>query len=229
MRYRGYYWDAEIGFYYLQSRYYNPEWGRFISADEAMVLQLTGDQLLGVNLFAYCGNNPVMFVDSTGYGPVGAVIGSILGFGLGVILTPYIADLMGLKGWKRTAFIWGGTAVITALGAWAGYYIGEAIFRIYKVGGTFASKINEVLAKGVAKVLKATITHAKGEGWVIKLGRVTLRLMTQGSQTNYFRISVLNKGALTIAGLFSNNQSLTHIPITITTIVQIVALVLKFK
>ena len=32
-RYRGYYYDYETGFYYLQSRYYNPEWGRFLNAD----------------------------------------------------------------------------------------------------------------------------------------------------------------------------------------------------
>jgi RHS repeat-associated protein len=68
MRYRGYYWDAEIGFYYLQSRYYNPEWGRFISADEPIMLGLS-DNILGTNLFAYCGNNPVMRIDLDGQLP----------------------------------------------------------------------------------------------------------------------------------------------------------------
>ncbi|OQB24455.1 MAG: tRNA nuclease WapA precursor [Firmicutes bacterium ADurb.Bin182] len=63
-RYRGYYFDSETGLYYLQSRYYNPEWGRFINAD---VYVSTGQGLLASNMFAYCANNPVMFSDEHGY------------------------------------------------------------------------------------------------------------------------------------------------------------------
>ena len=60
--YRGYYRDSETGMYYLNSRYYNPKMGRFINADN----QLSGGDLLGYNLYAYCGNNPVSRVDPTG-------------------------------------------------------------------------------------------------------------------------------------------------------------------
>jgi len=62
-RYRGYYYDSETGFYYLNSRYYDPQVGRFINADA--ILGANGD-LVGYNLFAYCSNNPVMYVDPTG-------------------------------------------------------------------------------------------------------------------------------------------------------------------
>ncbi len=62
-RYRGYRYDTETGLYYLQSRYYNPEWGRFISTD-AIVGQ-TGE-LLGHNMFAYCKNNPINRKGDTG-------------------------------------------------------------------------------------------------------------------------------------------------------------------
>jgi len=62
-RYRGYYYDVETGLYYLQSRYYNPAWGRFINADGYVS---TGQGLLGNNMFAYCGNNPTMNVDFSG-------------------------------------------------------------------------------------------------------------------------------------------------------------------
>ena len=62
-RYRGYVYDEETGFYYLQSRYYNPEVGRFVSSD---VLLSTGQGVLGHNAYAYCLNNPVNREDSNG-------------------------------------------------------------------------------------------------------------------------------------------------------------------
>ena len=60
-RYRGYYYDNETGFYYLNSRYYDPSSGRFLNADGQL-----NDGLLGYNLFAYCENNPVMGYDPSG-------------------------------------------------------------------------------------------------------------------------------------------------------------------
>ncbi len=63
LRYRGYYYDNETGLYYLNSRYYNPEWGTFISADGYVS---TGEQIVAKNMYAYCGNNPVNRVDPTG-------------------------------------------------------------------------------------------------------------------------------------------------------------------
>ena len=67
LRYRGYYYDSETGFYYLQSRYYDPEIGRFINADNQIAG--IGGEVLGYNLFAYCMNNPVNMSDPSGYWP----------------------------------------------------------------------------------------------------------------------------------------------------------------
>jgi len=73
--YRAYYYDDETGLYYLESRYYNPEWGRFINADE--VIDETGS-LITHNVFAYCLNNPVMYYDPNGaFAAVFAGIGSV--------------------------------------------------------------------------------------------------------------------------------------------------------
>ena len=63
IRYRGYVYDEETGFYYLNSRYYDPQIKRFINADGYIS---TGQGFEGYNMFAYCGNNPVNKVDSTG-------------------------------------------------------------------------------------------------------------------------------------------------------------------
>ena len=66
-RYRGYYYDRETGWYYLQSRYYNPEWGRFLNSDYISMLGANKD-FESFNLFVYCGNNPIMRIDTSGCG-----------------------------------------------------------------------------------------------------------------------------------------------------------------
>ena len=65
LRYRGYVYDRETGLYYLQSRYYNPTWGRFINADDPGYMGIDGTPS-SYNLFSYCGNNPVIRADYGG-------------------------------------------------------------------------------------------------------------------------------------------------------------------
>ena len=82
LRYRGYYYDSETGFYYLQSRYYDPEIGRFINADSYASTDATG--LLSTNMFAYCENDPVNRSDPSGEAfslitiAVGATVGALV-------------------------------------------------------------------------------------------------------------------------------------------------------
>ena len=64
IRYRGYYYDAEMGMYYLQSRYYDPALKRFINEDSYLG---TGLGFVGYNMFAYCNNNSVNYYDPTGF------------------------------------------------------------------------------------------------------------------------------------------------------------------
>ncbi len=76
LRYRGYVYDTETGLYYLQSRYYNPEIGRFINAD---AFASTGQGALGNNMYAYCLNNPVMGYDPLGrFGLTALICGAII-------------------------------------------------------------------------------------------------------------------------------------------------------
>lgn len=62
-RYRSYRYDTETGLYYLQNRYYNPEWGRFINADGYIQ---TAQGMLDKNMYAYCENDPINRIDSNG-------------------------------------------------------------------------------------------------------------------------------------------------------------------
>ena len=82
-RYRGYYYDSETGMYYLNSRYYHPQIGRFINADGYVQ---TGQGLLDKNMFAYCGNNPVNYVDPDGDFPwaiVAFIVAAVCTIGAG--------------------------------------------------------------------------------------------------------------------------------------------------
>ena len=65
-RYRSYYYDFETNLYYLNSRYYDPQTGRFINADDVSVLDNTNEMINGLNLFIYCNDNPINYIDNTG-------------------------------------------------------------------------------------------------------------------------------------------------------------------
>ena len=80
-RYRGYYYDTESCFYYLNSRYYDAKVCRFVNADDASTLTATPTGLTDKNLYSYCDNNPVMRKDDGGefwHILVGAVVGAIV-------------------------------------------------------------------------------------------------------------------------------------------------------
>ena len=81
LRYRGYYYDSETGFYYLQSRYYDPANHRFINADAPEYSTMSAYGLNNSNLFAYCQNNPIAYGDENGEWLnflIGAVVGAVV-------------------------------------------------------------------------------------------------------------------------------------------------------
>ena len=98
-RYRGYVYDAETGLYYLQSRYYNPETGRFINADSG--ISRVGGELIGNNMFSYCFNNPVNKSDSSGNWPklstiltgIAVVAAAVAAVAVAVVAAPVIAGI----------------------------------------------------------------------------------------------------------------------------------------
>jgi len=124
LTYRGYVYDRETQLYYLQSRYYNPEIGRFINADDVDLLGANGD-FASLYLFAYCGNNPVSRADSNGHfwhlvvgGVIGGIIGAIsIAASGGDIVDVLIGAAAGAAGGVLTAS--GAGVVVQALGSTA--------------------------------------------------------------------------------------------------------------
>ena len=67
-RFKGYYYDVETGLFWCNSRYYNPEWGRWLTPDSIEYLE--PGNINGLNLYCYCYNNPISYYDSNGHSPV---------------------------------------------------------------------------------------------------------------------------------------------------------------
>ncbi|MBE6573436.1 MAG: hypothetical protein E7652_03480 [Ruminococcaceae bacterium] len=99
-RYRGYYYDDETNLYYLQSRYYNPEVGRFVNRDE-ICLTLLNNTSVASNLFCYCTNTPITMIDYNGYYSstlvISASITTLLSGKLSSLMTGISASMASLK------------------------------------------------------------------------------------------------------------------------------------
>ena len=104
----------ETGYYYLQSRYYDPAIGRFINADDTSFLG-NASVIMEYNIFGYCTNNSINYVDVNGYSPlqwIFAAIGAVAGWYVG----DYVARQLGYSsGWKywaiRTGVVVGGAVI----------------------------------------------------------------------------------------------------------------------
>lgn len=79
--YRGYYRDRETGLYFCNSRYYDPSWRRFISPDS--INYIDPENVNGLNLYAYCGNDPVNKYDPSGHITISLIVGTLVAFGIG--------------------------------------------------------------------------------------------------------------------------------------------------
>lgn len=108
LRYRGYYYDTETGYYYLQSRYYDASICRFINADIPEIAQMSKDVAVGINLFAYCNNDPVNNSDPNGH-IAPAIVGGIIS-GIFAFLSYYLEYYLGMRKWNTIVLI----ALITA-------------------------------------------------------------------------------------------------------------------
>ena len=150
LRYRGYVYDTETGFYLTGTRYYDPEIGRFINADGQI-----NDDILGTNLFAYCGNNPVTRADDTGRGwwvVAGALIGGIAG---GV--TKIVSNVTTGKKWNEGVIgatvggaVYGGVLAATG-NVWAAGFASAAAESLTNEVVSYIPKVSQANGQTVTK------------------------------------------------------------------------------
>ena len=190
IRYRGYYFDTETELYYLQARYYDPEVGRFINADE--VSYINPEIINGLNLYAYCGNNPVMRTDPQGtnwwsdfWNGIG---GSIVKIFIGTILIGAFALGSVFTGGLLSVVLAG-----AAIGAFSGA-IGGGIAGALS-GGGFQAFANGFLIGSVTGAISGAVA-ATPLGIAFQIG-----INAGLGVLNYTLTSVLNGQSITLGGL----------------------------
>ncbi len=194
LRYRGYVYDQETGFYYLQSRYYDPAIRRFINAD---ALTSTGQGIIGNNMFAYCNNNPIVYNDPTGEIIItGAMISGAIGGAIGGALLSVVSHLT-----TNPEATIGSTLCAMLVGATTGAVGGLAGMAKeigWKVGGAIFSGV-------VAGIYAAATTDGD---WKTKaaVGVATATIATAGTFFGAKCIKIEDGGRFTVA---ASNYAMT--------------------
>jgi len=193
LRYRGYYYDSDTGFYYLQSRYYDPEICRFINADS---YASTGQSFLGYNAFAYCGNNPVINADAEGnfwHIVIGAAVGAAIS-AVSSIVSTVVEDGWGsLKDGKTWAKVGVATLAGGASGALAATGVGLCAAITLNAGISMAENaatqaiegkdfdVCDMLFDGVVGAISGAIGGpGNGNKHLSKLGKQTITRVKAG-------------------------------------------------
>ena len=125
-RYRSYYFDQETSLYYLNSRYYDPKTGRFINIDDIEILENTNNFTNGLNLYAYCSNNPVNDFDSEG----NLSWWQWLLVGIGAVLVVASAVVLTVASGGTALGVFGTIAVAAAKGVLIGAGVGTTLGAI---------------------------------------------------------------------------------------------------
>ena len=198
-RYRGYIYDADLGLYYLQSRYYDSKIGRFINADTTDILGVSPGALTDNNLFAYCDNNPVMRTDESGeiwHIFAGAIVGGFIG-GAAKVISNFIhrEDPFKDVGKSIMSGAIDGAISSTGLGL-AGQIIAKSVVamaenvneQISENGGFKNFDVGEMLVDGISGAIFGAIDGpGKGSKHLTKMGLNSIKRTVNDLRYNGFK------------------------------------------
>ena len=209
---RGYYHDSETGFYYVSSRYYDPEIGRWVSP-EPNVYNGEFDEgagLIGYNVYAYCANNPVNCYDPTGEFVISTLLicvaaGAIIGGTVGGIAGNAYANSKGYTGWNKTKSILTGIGIGGFAGGALGYFAAPAVVSATGVAGISITSggISTIAALGTSFGKLGTLIANNGQQ-IIDWGKTTWhgmqRMLERGVTQNMVEVWAKTGKALQQAG-----------------------------
>ena len=162
-RYRGYYYDTESRLYYLITRYYDPRLGVFLTRDSTEYLE--PEEVGGVDLYAYCYNNPIMYIDPTGHFAI------TTSFIIGLLVTIGCCAAVG-------AVAGGVSAAVNNENIWNGIWKGTLVGLM--VGGSIALTAFGLSAPLAGTILGSAMVGAGiGSGFAM-LTNLSLQLQNRG-------------------------------------------------
>ncbi|MBR2617754.1 MAG: RHS repeat-associated core domain-containing protein, partial [Paludibacteraceae bacterium] len=203
IRYRGYYYDTETGLYYLNARYYSPEWRRFISPDAAEYIDPETPN--GLNLYAYCVNDPVNYADPSGHDPewwqwalfgVGAALvavaagmallgtGGVAAFGMGALIGSAAVGGAGAVVGGVVGYATGGVEGILG-GVLTGFGIGAIVG--FAVGGSIGVGIWNHDVKLARQFLTNNNVHAGFHDDIINSFKYRIKIKSINVDTTVYR------------------------------------------
>ena len=171
----------------MNSRYYNPEWRRFISPDDTSYLD--PESVNGLNLYCYCNNDPVNFVDPSGHLAIsltilGLIFGGVAGATAGGIISYTTAKKQGSQGWELLGWTMAGIVGGGVIGSALGSGIGALVTKVTGVVGLSITKYSIIPIKNVTVLghmpgyIKAA--QATGSGYYLVSDKIYNKMIQKG-------------------------------------------------
>jgi len=197
-RYRGYYFDTETKLYFLKTRYYDPVTGRFITIDD--ISYIDPETINGLNLYAYCGNNPVMNIDPNGRFlfsflaslAIAALIGACVGV-VGTLLSDVVTSALN-GNWQFSSWE---TYLGSAIGGAVGGVV--SLFSPF-LGAVLAGTISTAAGNIIGKITGSNTASWREIG-IDVLFSLGISVATAG-MSKYLRISPITKGSHSFQQVF---------------------------
>ena len=234
-RYRGYYYDTETGFYYLNSRYYDPQTRRFVNADNPSIPVLEqATDIGGLNLYSYCFNNPVNMADPNGNSPewwrwligglaiVGAIVLSIATAGTAIpVLIGMCAGAVVSAGFEMGKQLisegyihdWAAIGIAAFGGAVAGSVSSIPVFGGFTISNYFGSSILGGIASVLGGIASGSVVDIKSIANLFALGAMgnfvakgVQNLIVNHTTSKVFNIASNKKRSITVNNYMIKNN-----------------------
>ncbi len=202
IRYRGYYYDKETKLYHLGARYYSPEWRRFISPDDTAYID--PESVNGLNLYCYCNNDPINFVDPSGHLAIGAILLTALVVGAASAGANVVGQVV-FDGRTLETLNWTDVGISFAAGFAAGLVPGSGVLSMAGqaiISSAVSNGLNALVYEDQSFNLGQVFTDALvqfGAGYILKgmsslTSKITSKIFIKGNNYSQFQHYYRTKG-----------------------------------